>query len=125
MFGLGVPELLLILLVVLIFFGADKIPQLAKSLGKGMSEFRKAQQDIKEEFEKVDPNLDTASAEAKKGPTPYQTICAACHGTVPKESIFCPLCGQRMPSPPVCPNCQHVFLPEEKFCPDCGQPRPL
>jgi sec-independent protein translocase protein TatA len=59
MFGnLGATEIVLILLVILIFFGARKIPELAQGLGKGMREFRKAareiQDDIKEEREKID-----------------------------------------------------------------------
>ena len=43
MFGIGVQELFLILIIVMLFFGAEKIPQLAKSLGRGMMEFNKAQ----------------------------------------------------------------------------------
>ncbi len=41
MFGIGLPELLIILIVVLIVFGPKKLPDLAKSLGKGMAEFKK------------------------------------------------------------------------------------
>lgn len=53
MFGnLGTGELLLILLVVLIFFGAKKIPELAQGLGKGIREFRKAARDVQDEIEK-------------------------------------------------------------------------
>jgi sec-independent protein translocase protein TatA len=52
MFGnLGTTEILLIMLFVLIFFGAKKIPDLAQSLGKGIREFRKAARDIQEEIE--------------------------------------------------------------------------
>lgn len=50
MFGnLGTGEIILILLIVLIFFGAKKIPELAQGLGKGMREFRKAARDIQDE----------------------------------------------------------------------------
>ena len=43
MFGnLGAPEILLIVLVILILFGAKKIPELAKGIGKGMKEFKNA-----------------------------------------------------------------------------------
>ena len=53
MFGnLGTGEIILILLIVLIFFGAKKIPELAQGLGKGLREFRKAARDIQEEVEK-------------------------------------------------------------------------
>ena len=48
--GIGASEILLIVLFVLIFFGADKIPEFARGLGKGMREFKKATEDIKEEI---------------------------------------------------------------------------
>lgn len=42
MFGIGVPELILILVVGLVVFGPGKLPEIARSLGKGMREFKKA-----------------------------------------------------------------------------------
>lgn len=53
MFGnIGTGEIILILLIVLIFFGAKKIPELAQGLGKGLREFRKAARDIQDEVER-------------------------------------------------------------------------
>lgn len=43
-------EIFIILVVVLVLFGAKKIPEIAKGLGKGMREFRKATDDIKKEL---------------------------------------------------------------------------
>ncbi len=43
-------EIFIILVVVLVLFGAKKIPEMAKGLGKGMREFRKATDDIKKEL---------------------------------------------------------------------------
>ncbi len=51
LFGVSMGEIVLIFLVVLMLFGSKKIPDLARSLGKGMNEFRKATEDIKREFE--------------------------------------------------------------------------
>jgi TatA/E family protein of Tat protein translocase len=50
--SLGSTELLLILVVALIFFGPRKLPELARSMGKGLSEFRKASDDFKRTWER-------------------------------------------------------------------------
>ena len=44
-------EIFVIIIVVLLLFGADKLPEIAKGIGKGMRDFRKATDDIKREFE--------------------------------------------------------------------------
>lgn len=49
--NMGGQEILLILAVILIFFGAKKIPELARGLGKGIREFKDATKEIKEEVE--------------------------------------------------------------------------
>jgi TatA/E family protein of Tat protein translocase len=51
MFGLGMRELLVILLIVLILFGASRVPEIARSLGKALGEFKKGTKDAKEELE--------------------------------------------------------------------------
>jgi sec-independent protein translocase protein TatA len=48
--GIGGSEIFLILLFVLVFFGAGKIPEFARALGKGMREFKKATEEIKSEI---------------------------------------------------------------------------
>lgn len=52
MFNLGTPEIVLILIVALIVMGPKKLPEMAKSLGKGLREFRKAADDLKDSIEK-------------------------------------------------------------------------
>ncbi len=49
--NMGGYEILLILLVILIFFGAKKIPELARGLGRGIREFKDATNEIKDELE--------------------------------------------------------------------------
>ncbi|MFZ5569309.1 MAG: twin-arginine translocase TatA/TatE family subunit [Thermodesulfobacteriota bacterium] len=50
MFGIGMPEMLLILVVALIVIGPKKLPDLAKSLGRAFGEFRRATTELKESF---------------------------------------------------------------------------
>jgi len=45
MFGLGIGEIIIIVLVILLLFGARKIPELARSLGNSISEFKKGAKD--------------------------------------------------------------------------------
>ncbi len=58
MFGnLGATEIILIILVILILFGAKKIPELAQGLGKGMKEFKKAIREVEDDIKSVDEDL--------------------------------------------------------------------
>ncbi len=64
MFGIGMPELLLILGLALIVLGPKKLPELAKTLGKGLAEFRRATEDLKDEFRKMEHEVEDASTAA-------------------------------------------------------------
>lgn len=70
--GLGSTELLFILVIALIFFGPRKLPQLARSMGKGMAEFRKASDDFKRTWER-EVALETSSVEEMLEPESQPT----------------------------------------------------
>ncbi len=51
MFNVGMGELIVILLIVLLLFGASRLPEIARSLGKAIKEFKKAAREIKSDVE--------------------------------------------------------------------------
>ncbi len=62
MFGLGTPEIILIAIVILVLFGAKKIPELMQGLGKGIKEFKKASSDIEKDITNHDHDNDKKPA---------------------------------------------------------------
>ncbi|MCK4772787.1 MAG: twin-arginine translocase TatA/TatE family subunit [Candidatus Latescibacteria bacterium] len=66
--GIGTQEIFILLLLALVFFGSKKLPEIARGLGKGMAEFRKAARDV--QFE-ITREIERASTDdSKKEPLP-------------------------------------------------------
>ncbi|GBD27122.1 Sec-independent protein translocase protein TatAd [bacterium HR30] len=81
MFGIGTPELLVILLVALIVLGPQRLPEIARALGKGLAELRKATSGISNELERARWMLEEeiraaerAKFGAQNGPRPEATV---------------------------------------------------
>lgn len=62
----GVTEWIVVVLIILLLFGAKKIPELARGLGQGINEFRKASTDIRKEIEKGQRDIENDINAAKK-----------------------------------------------------------
>ncbi len=64
MFGVGIPEILIILVIALLVLGPQKLPELAKALGRAMGEFKRATRDLRETMD-LD-NLDVTDSSSKE-----------------------------------------------------------
>jgi len=99
MFGIGFQEMLIILVVVLIFFGPKRLPDLAKSLGKGIAEFKKASEEVRKGIE--DAVKEESAGEAPKPPEDLSGYGKA-PGSVPAP-------GE--PAPPISPPPGMILTP--------------
>lgn len=85
MFGLGMPELLVIFLIALIIFGAGKLPQIGGSLGTAIREFKKS--------------IESPPKEVTNTPS-EEIICGQCRRPLQKDWLACPHCGLRRDAKP-------------------------
>ncbi len=123
MFGLGFGEILIILVLALILLGPARLPEVAKQLGKGLRDFRKATDDLKGQFERemyVDdrprPLVQPPTAAAPVPAPPPGPAPAATAENVPGLEAATAEPGQVSPEPP--PS------PEEEPAPPAGEPAP-
>lgn len=88
MLNIGMPELILILVVALLIFGPTKLPELARSLGKGLAEFRRASSDLRSQL--LDPPVEaprpTPPAEPPAAP-PAMATAVAPEGTTAVSAV--------------------------------------
>ncbi|MEC8952489.1 MAG: TatA/E family twin arginine-targeting protein translocase [Acidobacteriota bacterium] len=86
MFGsIGMPELIIIFVIALIIFGPRKLPELGRSLGKSIGEFKRASNDLRNTLEEEIRVEDTHAPEPKKSETPTPAPVEAQASTAPVE----------------------------------------
>ncbi|MDD5762737.1 MAG: Sec-independent protein translocase protein TatB [bacterium] len=93
MFGIGFQEMLIILVVVLIFFGPKRLPDLAKSLGKGIAEFKKASEEVRK-------GIEEAVKEESVAETPKPPEDLSAYGKAPGSATAAAEAPEAEPGPP-------------------------
>ena len=92
--NLGGPEIFLILVVILLLFGGKRLPELARSLGKGLAEFRRAAQDVQRE-------MNAPASEPPPAPKPIQPASASPDTASPQTEVHAnPAAQPRTPEAP-------------------------
>ena len=74
MFGIGMTELLVILAIALVVLGPKKLPEIARSLGRGLAEFRRASSDMRREF--LDVSEETRPLATAAPASPAEAVAA-------------------------------------------------
>ncbi len=98
MFGIGMTELMVILVVALIVFGPTRLPELARSLGRAMGEFRRASTDLRQTFnEAVEPKPEPAAPQTAPAIAP-PNLQASAEAAAPTEAAHAATPADRDPS---------------------------
>ena len=105
MFGIQPIHIVIIILVAVVIFGASKLPELGRSLGRTISEFRKGTKEAAEGFKEEMNKTEAPAANPAQTAGPSGAASASAAGN------FCINCGA--------PN-----LPEARFCANCGAKMP-
>ncbi len=86
MFGLGMPELIIILIIAVLIFGASRLPELGSSLGKAIKGFKEASEKLEAD--------DSSSGGKANGPA--AAACPQCGHEITPGAAFCAGCGKKL-----------------------------
>src|SRR5436190_5643481 len=91
MFTLGVPEMAVIFILALVLFGPKKLPELGRTIGKAMTEFRRASNDLKATFEREMQTLERETQIKETTREVQRQIADATYDALPSQAMWNPL----------------------------------
>ncbi len=124
MVGISFEQIVLLLVLALILFGPEKLPEIAEKIGRWVAQLRQASSDFTQQYQQVlNPPLP---------PPPQEFYCVHCSRKMEQRFTFCPHCGLRQeeekppgghlqPAPTICSSCGREVESDSLFCPFCGQ----
>jgi len=115
MFGIGIPELLVIMVVALIVLGPQRLPEVAKALGKALAEFRRATGDLSEELGNAKVMLEEEIRQAER------TARAKSQHTAPPQAGSASTAKPLQTAPP---QAGSASTEEQKDPPSATEPKP-
>jgi DNA-directed RNA polymerase subunit RPC12/RpoP len=128
-FGISFEELILLLVLALILFGPERLPEIAEKIGRWVAKLRQAGSEMSQQYQQVLNPLPLPMP-----PPPMEYFCPHCSHKVEQRVTFCPHCGQRWEEEPPraephqehfahCPRCGRQLESDFLFCPACGHHR--
>ncbi|MHB1135119.1 MAG: twin-arginine translocase TatA/TatE family subunit [Chloroflexota bacterium] len=126
-FNIGPGEMILILVLALIVFGPAKLPEIGRSVGRGIGEFRRATSELSRE---LTGNIDDINQSISSDPTSaVSKACPRCNTINAPDNLYCSECGAYMKGEDpalagatavACPQCNALNPTSNKFCRACG-----
>lgn len=116
-FGMGMPELIIILLVILVIFGPKNLPKLGSALGKAVKGVREGVDSVNTELEAAKESVDNAGKDSKKSKEAEAPVTAT---AVVEDVPAAAEDAEAAPAAGFCGQCGSGLEAEAKFCKKCG-----
>ena len=117
-FGMGMPEMIVILLVILIIFGPKNLPKLGSALGKAVKGVREGVDSVNAELEVAKKTADGSGDDSKQADAPVTATAVVEDAPAP---VAAPI-AEEAPAAGFCAQCGAALEVDAKFCKKCGTP---